>query len=277
MQDIIRLGCQILRIYPKLILLFYIIKLIVNKILKIPILKRLIPSVLKLIGFKKKVKVGNFYLNLDCSYSHEKEIFLNKEYEKKQILYFEKLIKKNNTKIFIDVGANIGFYSLFFENNKNNLSEFHCFEVNKLNFQRLKKNIKINNSKIKTYNLGCSDKTAKSKIWYTEVSRMPGSSILDMNDPEYKKYDKKLLKYAKINLVKIDDVMHYSNKCIAIKIDVERHELHVLKGAIKLLKNNKIIIQIEIFPELEKKVLKYLNNLNFKILRKINYDYFLIN
>ena len=248
-----------------------------NKFLRIPILKRLIPSILKIIKFKKKVKVGNFYLNLDCSYSHEKEIYLNREYEKEQILYLEKLIRENYADVFFDIGSNIGFYSLFFEYNKNNLREFHSFEVNKLNFIRLKKNIEINNSKIKAYNLGCSDKTTKSRIWFTHISRMPGSSILDTNDSEYKKYNKKLLEYADVNLVKIDDIFHFSEKCIAIKIDVERHELHVLKGAIKLLYKNKIIMQIELFPELKKEVLTYLDNNNFKLLKKINNDYFLTN
>ena len=62
-----------------------------NKFLRIPILKRLIPSILKIIKFKKKVKVGNFYLNLDCSYSHEKEIYLNREYEKKTNTLFRKI------------------------------------------------------------------------------------------------------------------------------------------------------------------------------------------
>ncbi len=58
---------------------------------------------------------------------------------------------------------------------------------------------------------------------------------------------------------------------------MERHELHVLKGAIKLLHKNKIIMQIELFPELKKEVLTYLDNNNFKLLKKINNDYFLTN
>ena len=106
---------------------------------------------------------------------------------------------------------------------------------------------------------------------------MPGTTVLNADDPEYHKYDKDSLNYANIELVKIDDLFNFNNKLIAIKIDVERHEFNVLKGAKTLLCNNNIIIQIEIFPDMEDKILPLLESYNFKVLKKIKFDYFLCN
>ena len=186
-------------------------------------------------------------------------------------------MKEKKTKIFFDIGSCIGFYALYFEKNNPNLKAIYSFEVNKLNFQRLKNNFKLNNSKINAYNLGCSDKNTKSKIWYTSTSRMPGTAVLNTNDLEYYKYNKDSLNYANIELVKTDDMFNFINKSIALKIDVERHEFNVLKGAEKLLCNNNIIIQIEIFPDMENKILTLLKSYNFKMLKKIKFDYFLCN
>ena len=44
---------------------------------------------------------------------------------------------------------------------------------------------------------------------------------------------------------KIDNLIEYSNEIIAIKIDVERMEFDVLRGAENLLKKNKCFIIVE--------------------------------
>jgi len=46
-----------------------------------------------------------------------------------------------------------------------------------------------------------------------------------------------------------DEILNLQNKNLAIKIDVEGHEINVLKGIQNLLKSNKCIIQIEIFKK----------------------------
>ena len=73
---------------------------IIKNLIKLPFFKRLIPSVLKIVKKKKIVKVNKFYLNLDCSYSHEREIYIHREYEKGQIFYLDELIKASKHRIF---------------------------------------------------------------------------------------------------------------------------------------------------------------------------------
>ena len=65
---------------------------------------------------------------------------------------------------------------------------------------------------------------------------------------------------------------------MAIKIDVEGHELNVLKGIQTLLKSNKCIIQIEIFEKNFSLVNSYLIERNFilvdQIKQRSNYFYY---
>ena len=55
---------------------------------------------------------------------------------------------------------------------------------------------------------------------------------------------------------------------LAIKMDVEGHEFRVLKGLKNLIKNNKCIIQIEIFEKNFNLVNKFLVSNKFKIFYK---------
>ena len=62
--------------------------------LKVPILKRLIPSLLRLMHFKLKSNILNFKLYLDLSSSIDREIFLYKKYEFNQISFLKKITKE---------------------------------------------------------------------------------------------------------------------------------------------------------------------------------------
>ena len=83
--------------------------------------------------------------------------------------------------------------------------------------------------------------------------------------------------FEEIETDKLDNLYPLKNKKIFFKIDVERHELNVLKGASDILSNNKCYLQIEIFPHLQDEILFFLNNNQFKLLHRINNDFYLKN
>ena len=69
-----------------------------------------------------------------------------------------------------------------------------------------------------------------------------------------------------------DDTIKFKNKIITCKIDVEGHELDVLKGMINILKKNKLILQIEIFDSEYKKVNSFLKKNDYHQINKIFSD-----
>jgi FkbM family methyltransferase len=239
--------------------------------------KRIVPSLIRKLAFSTNgniVTIDDFKINLFLKSSIDREIFLKNEYEKDQLDFVKKELLNQNYDYFFDIGAYIGYYSLSL---CKLVARTAAFEPNQLNFQRLSKNVEINNFNIICHNLGCSDYKNKLKLWYTDKNKRGGSSILQDKDKEINKYDRNKLIFEEIETDKLDNLYPLKNKKIFFKIDVERHELNVLKGASNILSNNQCYLQIEIFPHLQDKVLSFLNNNHFKLVHKINNDFYLKN
>ena len=239
--------------------------------------KRIVPSLIRKLAFSTNgniVTIDDFKINLFLKSSIDREIFLKNEYEKDQLDFVKKELLNQNYDYFFDIGAYIGYYSLSL---CKLVARTAAFEPNQLNFQRLSKNVEINNFNIICHNLGCSDYKNKLKLWYTDKNKRGGSSILQDKDKEINKYDRNKLIFEEIETDKLDNLYPLKNKKIFFKIDVERHELNVLKGASNILSNNQCYLQIEIFPHLQDKVLSFLNNNHFKLVHKIKNDFYLKN
>tara|TARA_B100000902_G_scaffold239639_1_gene226942 strand:- start:487 stop:1251 length:765 start_codon:yes stop_codon:yes gene_type:complete len=240
--------------------------------LKFPFSKRFVPSLIKRFFFSK-VQIINLdfgKIKIDLSQAIDREIYLNEFYEKEQLMFLHKIYSEKKINHFFDIGANIGYYSLFFQKIKN----IHAFEPNKKNFLRLKENVKLNNLNINTYNFGLSNSNSETEIWYTNKDKMGGSAIFDKNDPELKKYKNESIIKEKILIKKLDDVIHINNEEILIKIDVERHEKKVLEGMNKLIDQNNIIMQIEVGNDQKMEIFEYLKKLKLKWINTIRHDHF---
>ena len=250
---------------------------ILNYLYKIKFLRRIVPSIFKIVVkiFKIKnivAKHENFFLNLNPENPIDREIYLKCEYEKDQITFLKNEIKKNDISTFIDIGAHLGFYSINLSNNLN----VYSFEPIKKNFNQLKSNVLINNfDNIHIFNLALSNKKKKIEMWVSDIKRTGGFSVFNKNDEELKKYN---LTYSELTQSDLaDNMLDIKNSNIAIKIDVERHEEEVLLGASKLLTENKVIIQIEIFDERKKKVFNILQSYKYQLYNNIGKDYYFRN
>jgi len=131
-------------------------------------------------------------------------------------------VKKND--IVVDVGANIGYYTLLMA--KNHASVF-SYEPEPQNFDLLKKNVILNNfsSNVKLYNKAVSNFYGHSKLVSTDGTM--ARHKLDKNRFGTKYID---VEVTKLELDKIDFA----------KIDVEGTELLVLQG-MKTLPNKMLI------------------------------------
>lgn len=143
------------------------------------------------------------------------------------------LVKFKELKIdtFIDVGANIGYFTLLFAN-LNCLT--YSFEPNEYNFNILNQNIIINkfqNSFI--FNHGIGNKDEIIKFYYNNEKSGHGSFNENIKNIQ------NLHIVNNIHIKKLDDV-EIKGKNIMIKIDVEGFEFDVLKGMDLLLKTKRI-------------------------------------
>ena len=86
-------------------------------ILKIPILRRIYPSIVRrlfiLIGKIKFIyNIKNFKFEIDIRESIERKTYFQGDYERKRMINLTQNSSRIKSKIFIDVGAYIGFYSI---------------------------------------------------------------------------------------------------------------------------------------------------------------------
>ena len=232
-------------------------------LVKLPILKRLIPSLgIRLLSILKKnrgyFKINNIKMFLDFLDPIDRQIILTEEYENDEFLIFSKYIKENSINNFIDIGANCGFYTFHLLN----ILNVFAFEPNLEAYEKLEKTLKKNNTfkdKVKLYPFGISDKNSvlkmKTKVKFGYV-QTGGSSVSNPIEEEGHELFQADFKIG-------DEILKLNNQKLAIKIDVERHELSVLKGLINLINNNDCLIQIEIFEKNFKEVDQFLKENKF--------------
>tara|TARA_Y100000816_G_C25957629_1_gene499644 strand:- start:66 stop:836 length:771 start_codon:yes stop_codon:yes gene_type:complete len=249
----------------------------IKYLLKLPILKRLIPSIsIRLLSILNKnrgyFKINKILMFLDFLDPIDRQIILTKEYEKEEFLIFSNLIKKNSIKNFIDIGANCGFYTFQLSNDLN----VFAFEPNLEAYGKLKKTLNKNNifkDKIKLYPFGISDRNSvlkmKTKVKFGYI-QTGGSSVTNpIEEDGFEIFD--------ANFKIGDEVLNLNNQKLAIKIDVEGHELNVLKGITRLINNNNCFIQIEVFKNNFIEVDDFLRANNFSkvysVLNRSNYFY----
>ena len=248
--------------------------MILNNLIKLPILKRAMPSILKKYiywtnNYEKKVTIENISYDLDLRHLIDRRFFLHRGYEDELYYNLCKIIKKEKIQYFLDIGSCWGVYSLRLANIFKNL-RILAFDPIQKNIDRLISSIKKNKLKnIKTYKIAIGDKKGNVKLGATEDY-----------SPNYKinESSQVITEYSKINL--IDNLIFLKNKKIIFKIDTETFEFKVIKGAKKLLKNNKCFLQIEIVESNKNKVINFLKKIGYKLIsNNINNkgDYFFSN
>ena len=224
------------------------------------------------------VNFKNVKLYINIKDPQDKIVFYKNGYEEKQINFLSEWIKKNKANIFIDIGANFGVYSLRISKLFRMLKVI-AFEPVLSTFNKLRMNIKINNleKRIITHNVGLSNTNGLKKMVALKRRNYIQSGGFSFNVPKGKLSNEIITQYHKSIIG--DKILKFKKKKIVIKIDVEGYENKVLLGIKNLLKNNKIILQIEIFNNNFNKINKLLLKQNFKLINKFQKtsDYFYIN
>jgi FkbM family methyltransferase len=248
--------------------------LIINQYLtKIPVLKRIYPSILsKLLIILNKnifiVEFKNLLLRINIKDPIDKIIFYKNSYEEEQIKFIKSYINKNKIDSFIDIGSNIGIYSLIVSKNFKKI-EILSFEPVLNTFNNLNYNIRLNSltRKIRTFNFGLSNRSGTKKMIALKKKNYIQSGGYSFYIPKRKIHKNEIIEHYKSKIG--DSVIKFKNKNIIIKIDVEGFEKEVLYGLKKLLSQNKILIQIEIFQRNFNKINKILNKHKFKLINQI--------
>ena len=199
---------------------------------KLPILKRIIPSIMKILKLKINYKRDGIIYYLDLRYLIDRRFYLY-GLDDNIINYFNNFIKNNDCDYFFDIGSCWGLYSLQIAK-KNPHVHVKAFDVFKNNIERLENSRKINKLK----NIECINVAVGAE------KKNETFSVESLHSPNYgRDFDAKYKIQVQQNT--IDNMIDLKGKKITIKIDVETLEVEVLKGARNLLQSNKCFIVVE--------------------------------
>ena len=151
--------------------------------LKFPFSKRFVPSLIKRFFFSK---VQIVYLDfgkvkVDLSQAIDREIYLNEFYEKEQLMFLHKIYNERKINHFFDIGANIGYYSLFFQKVKN----IHAFEPNK------KTDVNLTLQGVNhTFKKGHKVQIQIQSTWFPLIDRNPQTYVDNIFEAEEEDFQK---------------------------------------------------------------------------------------
>ncbi len=207
---------------------------------------------------------NNINYNINLREGIDLSIFLGIQNEN-SISNINKITNINDKKIIIDIGANIGSVSLplakIFRN-----SRIISIEPTIYAFSRLRKNVSLNpnlKKRINLLNICISNKKMEIK----EVH----SSWNFLNNGKKHKVHLGTLKKTSLKMKKLDQICSKFKNVNLIKIDVDGHELDVLKSGKKTIMKHKPFIYFEFAPYLYREfgysseiLIKFVkNNLNY--------------
>ena len=242
-------------------------------LIKLPIFKRLIPSLYKIYlyftqNYFHNIKVKNIIYNLDLRHLIDRRFFFHREYEKELFFPLKNCIDKYKINIFLDIGSCWGIYSLRLSSVEN--LKIFSFDPILKNIDRLKKSILDNDIK-------------NIKIFHTAIGSFKGTIELGATEdfsPNYKINETNSVIKEKCSIDTVDNLVFFKNENIAIKIDTEGHEFDVLSGADKLLRNNNCYCQIEVSSGDHEKIFNYFTERNYNLIsvnKKNKLDYIFSN
>jgi FkbM family methyltransferase len=148
--------------------------------------------------------------------------------------------------VFIDIGSNIGLFSLIASNLVGRNGKVISFEPSPKTFKRLEENIELNElQNVKLNNIGLSDKKGTLKLHVSENGHDAWDTFAtDINNIKYQNS-------IEVNINTLDNEIENIgvNNIKLIKIDVEGWEKFVLLGAIETIKKFSPILLIEFTAE----------------------------
>ncbi|WP_460189160.1 FkbM family methyltransferase [Urechidicola sp. KH5] len=181
----------------------------------------------------------NYDLHID-DWIQSQLYFLN-EYEMPEIKALGRFL--NDGDVFVDIGANIGLFTLNAANLVGEFGSVIAFEPFKMNWNSLKKNVLLNRyTNIKIENFAIGEKNGEISLFYDDSESNLGMVSFKEKGNSIKE---------NIESITLDTYIknHSITKVDFIKLDIEGGEFNALKGMIETLNRFKPTLLIEILND----------------------------
>jgi FkbM family methyltransferase len=167
-----------------------------------------------------------FDLSQDLDAFMYEYLLTNGSYEQEVQAVLAGKITKRTT--FVDVGANLGYFTLLFAGTAQTV---YAFEPVPDVFERLSRNVALSGLKnVKTFQRAVSRGQGTLKVFESTISAGHDSTVKRFE------HNKSIL----VEAVSLDQVVEPPSGDVVLKVDVEGAEMDVLLGALGLIKSGKV-------------------------------------
>jgi FkbM family methyltransferase len=209
--------------------------------------------------FNVKLKTGLVMALPSVDQGLSKCLFIHKIREEEALNFYLKNLKKIDS--VIDCGSNLGYFAVHAAQKANFV---YAIEPLKMGVHFTGINFFLNDLKnFRTFNFAIGKKSEK------ETDFIKSNSFNTSRVSTKQDYKIKNLNITKIPIKTIDDFTRVNNiKANVLRMDVEGHELEILKGAKNFLKQKDVLLFIEVHPyQLKKEGVQEF----FEIMRENNF------
>lgn len=190
-------------------------------------------------------------------------------YEDGQIAAAREVIIRDSLDLFIDIGANIGLYTVLL-GLETSITSVVAFEPVARNHAQLMANLFLNGltGKVEVHRIGLGASSSEVMIHID-----PKSTGLSRVDLATAGRAREVFTESEIIRVEpFDRMCQMTGRRAYAKIDVEGHALAVLQGMSAFLQNNVAVLQVELQSSESEAVVAYLGQRGFRLDRQIEGD-----
>lgn len=196
--------------------------------------------------------------------SSKRRLDLTFDYETCAIRSFREIAACLGAEVVIDIGANIGVYSVYVSDLPS-VEAVHAFEPAPEALKALRENVALQpHGKITCH--GSAASSENGHVRFHIVSPMAGNNAVVCGEVGTGEV-------IEVPTCRLDDMVQVSGRRLCLKIDVEGHECETLAGAAATLRSNGCFLQVEVLREAgAARVRKIMEDLGFLLLFSLQND-----
>lgn len=180
-------------------------------------------------GWRKVTTCFRAEISCDTSKIIGRALYKNGVYELATSELVWKLLKQKPDALFVDIGANIGYYTLLASNALGGNGQIISFEPVPYLYEKLVGN--INGGNINNYQYAVSSKDGVALLSIPQYADSnDGIATLEICEKSLESYE--------VKTITLDNFI--DREIFILKMDIEGHEYSALSGAVKLLSHRKI-------------------------------------
>jgi FkbM family methyltransferase len=172
------------------------------------------------LGFKLKLNPNDLYVSAP--------IYCEGIYEPQVTELFGTIIDEGM--VVVDVGANLGYYTVFASKLVNQTGRVYAFEPEEKNYQFLLRNIQLNDCQnVNPERRAVSDRIGNMKLYLSDSN--PGDHTLGEQTSEGRRT-------VDTQTITLDEVFKNSSRVDIVKMDTQGHEMKCMRGMLQLIQSS---------------------------------------